>query len=465
MTWVKWVETANLYKYSFSDDITKVSVIITNNGSNKTSDIENLEEDTYIDYNDTFGTYSILTDADMTSLWLSGNFDADGDSWGSGQAFSKVGDSELEWTTTLDVSGTTKDIVFKIRPNTSESVWLGAQSSVEIDAPEGWIVDDGSDDHNYKLRNSIAGYNTYKLTATWVKNPYISENWTLKIEGDEARTYSIVGLETSGEGEGWSIDRDMTATGTEGEYQVVVDDFTVPTAGTYLYKLRTNHAWSGYELPASGNNSYTFNDSGKYRLTFMANVSENTLSLSAEKIVELGTSGKGTFASNHVCDFSGVEGLTAYAVSEISGDYAMLTKVTGVPNGNGVILAGSANGKYYVPFGSAESLGSDNLLQAVTAAAGHTVENNGDAYILYTDGLFHPANAGTIPFGKAYLNKAAVGSARALSLVFDGEDITGISNIENNATANDGFYNLAGQRVAAPAKGLYIVNGKKVIIK
>jgi len=27
------------------------------------------------------------------------------------------------------------------------------------------------------------------------------------------------------------------------------------------------------------------------------------------------------------------------------------------------------------------------------------------------------------------------------------------------------FYNLAGQRVAQPAKGLYIVNGKKVIIK
>ena len=27
------------------------------------------------------------------------------------------------------------------------------------------------------------------------------------------------------------------------------------------------------------------------------------------------------------------------------------------------------------------------------------------------------------------------------------------------------FYNLAGQRVAQPTKGLYIVNGKKVVIK
>ena len=31
--------------------------------------------------------------------------------------------------------------------------------------------------------------------------------------------------------------------------------------------------------------------------------------------------------------------------------------------------------------------------------------------------------------------------------------------------ANGEFFNLAGQRVAQPAKGLYIVNGKKVVVK
>ena len=47
-----------------------------------------------------------------------------------------------------------------------------------------------------------------------------------------------------------------------------------------------------------------------------------------------------------------------------------------------------------------------------------------------------------------------------------GEDATGINNVENARQILSGdFYNLAGQRVAQPAKGLYIVNGKKVVIK
>ena len=49
--------------------------------------------------------------------------------------------------------------------------------------------------------------------------------------------------------------------------------------------------------------------------------------------------------------------------------------------------------------------------------------------------------------------------------VFIDEDATGI---EQPTTDNDGtneIYNLNGQRVAAPTKGLYIRNNKKVIIK
>lgn len=204
-------------------------------------------------------------------------------------------------------------------------------------------------------------------------------------------------------------------------------------------------------------------DLGRHEI-FIGNIINHTVNLSAEKIVELNSIGKGTFASNHTCDFSSVEGLAAYAISEISNNSAILTQVTGVPNGNGVILIGAPNGKYNVPFGDAAELGSTNLLVAVTDANGHEVENDGDAYILHTDGALHPANKGTIPFGKAYLPKASVGEAPSLSLIFDNET-TGISNIKAIETSNGAFYNLAGQRIAQPTKGLYIVNGKKVVLK
>lgn len=65
---------------------------------------------------------------------------------------------------------------------------------------------------------------------------------------------------------------------------------------------------------------------------------------------------------------------------------------------------------------------------------------------------------------KAYLPASKVAGAKSLKLVFDDNTATGI-NAVSNATTNNVAYNLAGQRVAANAKGIVIVNGKKFINK
>ena len=44
------------------------------------------------------------------------------------------------------------------------------------------------------------------------------------------------------------------------------------------------------------------------------------------------------------------------------------------------------------------------------------------------------------------------------------EGTTSISNINVNYE-NDVYYNLQGQRVDKPSKGIYIKNGKKVMVK
>ena len=53
------------------------------------------------------------------------------------------------------------------------------------------------------------------------------------------------------------------------------------------------------------------------------------------------------------------------------------------------------------------------------------------------------------------------------AIVLVKKETTGINHLANSQkqTANSQYFNLAGQRVAHPAKGLYIVNGKKVIVK
>lgn len=66
--------------------------------------------------------------------------------------------------------------------------------------------------------------------------------------------------------------------------------------------------------------------------------------------------------------------------------------------------------------------------------------------------------------GKAYY-LLAEGAAAPMGFVFDFDGVTtGVENIEVNAD-NQVIYDLSGRRVAKAGKGLYIINGKKVLVK
>ena len=63
-------------------------------------------------------------------------------------------------------------------------------------------------------------------------------------------------------------------------------------------------------------------------------------------------------------------------------------------------------------------------------------------------------------------NKEAGEPFNFTAVVLVKDDATGIdATLVNSEKVNSQYFNLAGQRVAHPAKGLYIVNGKKVIVK
>ena len=77
-------------------------------------------------------------------------------------------------------------------------------------------------------------------------------------------------------------------------------------------------------------------------------------------------------------------------------------------------------------------------------------------------GFILVGNNVTIPSGKPYIAIAGGGARDFLG--FD-DETTGIEAVEQAVKADNQYFNLAGQRVTQPTKGLYIVNGKKVIIK
>ena len=73
----------------------------------------------------------------------------------------------------------------------------------------------------------------------------------------------------------------------------------------------------------------------------------------------------------------------------------------------------------------------------------------------------------TMPANKAYVQVAASAftSAHELSISFGDEDVTAINAVKDVTNADNRYYNLSGQVVANPTKGIYILNGKKVVIK
>ena len=78
-------------------------------------------------------------------------------------------------------------------------------------------------------------------------------------------------------------------------------------------------------------------------------------------------------------------------------------------------------------------------------------------------GFYKLSAGGTIKAHKAYLTYSGGGAPEFFDL--DG-NVTGIKAIDNGQlTIDDAVYDLQGRRVSKPTKGLYIVNGKKVIIK
>ena len=94
--------------------------------------------------------------------------------------------------------------------------------------------------------------------------------------------------------------------------------------------------------------------------------------------------------------------------------------------------------------------------------------NGVNDYVLYNGASgvgFYKWTGSALASGKVYLPASAVAGARSF-IGFD-NGATGITNSNSEAKTlfNGDFYNIAGQRVAQPTKGLYIVNGKKVVIK
>ncbi|SNU03910.1 Ig-like domain (group 2) [Prevotellaceae bacterium MN60] len=181
--------------------------------------------------------------------------------------------------------------------------------------------------------------------------------------------------------------------------------------------------------------------------------------------VKVTSIGLATFASNNKLDFTNVENLEAYIAKE-NGDKVELTKVNKVAAGTGVLLRAKNDATTFeVPVTTDDADdATGNLFVRGTGAAVATTDGSYTNYILSTKsgvvGFYH-ANNNIVAVNRAYLHTSV--SAARIDLSFD--ELTGINEMKNQKEAVEGIFDLQGRKVAQPAKGLYIVNGKKVVIK
>ena len=180
-----------------------------------------------------------------------------------------------------------------------------------------------------------------------------------------------------------------------------------------------------------------------------------------------------SFAQNEWASYSAAEnlqlpeGLKAYVVSGVTGNTVSVSEINYIPQGVGVLLNTTEQLDSYVAAayeGVPETVNSE-LRGCAEATAVASLTANNDIYVLYNDEFVKTTN-GNIPAFRCYLPLAKGAAGSRLDIGFD--DTTGISAIRaKNLDGSEKWYDLNGRMLnGAPAqKGLYIVNGKKVMVK
>lgn len=149
-----------------------------------------------------------------------------------------------------------------------------------------------------------------------------------------------------------------------------------------------------------------------------------------------------------------VDDQEVYVAKEIQEDKVVVERVSGAIAAKvGLIVKGEGSVTFDVEKSGEEP---ENLLVGVLDPT--ELEEN-EAYIL-VDGAFHPCNAGTFPAGKAYLPASAASGAK---IIVFGDETTAINEVKTQNESCE-IYTIGGIRVKnAQQKGVYIINGKKVV--
>lgn len=255
--------------------------------------------------------------------------------------------------------------------------------------------------------------------------------------------------------------------------QVNVDNpfslFLDPVQGTFLNGSNGNLYYHTSVVPSS-----------ELKLTNWKDANLMVLEVPATYPVTLNTVGSASYATLYLpFDVTTDADTKAYVIKEVGDGSAKMTELTGgeIAARTAVVLVNetSNSATFNVASGlSPQVTESENLLKGTLVSRElDLAEGNGNYSLGRLDGQigfikYKNGENTTITLGanKAYLKvPASSGNVKGFTLGFGGDD--GIGQVVSDESVNGTWYDLNGRRLsgAPAAKGVYIVGGKKVIVK
>lgn len=186
----------------------------------------------------------------------------------------------------------------------------------------------------------------------------------------------------------------------------------------------------------------------------------------ATETVSVSDAGYATYATKYNVEVPEDENVKVMTV-KVNEDKSTITlndvaAGTVIPAHTGILVKAAAGNHDFVVTSEAGTELTNNDLKAATT----DVTSYGAAFFALTKmdtkvGFAVVNNGVVIPAGKAYLSVPRALGAKFFSL--DGE-ATGINSVKT-AKADGAYYTLEGVKTTKPVKGLYIHNGKKIVVK
>lgn len=282
---------------------------------------------------------------------------------------------------------------------------------------------------------------TYSVTIQFNANNFEINVKTTKT-GDAVigeKTWTVAGFGTilGIEWDPKATENDMIKQDDNVTYILTKTDLTL-AIGTYKYKICANHGWAenyGDEKDSEGNASVFITKDGIYDLTFTFNSKTHEVSCDATR--------KADAIIEKIWSVAGSEGLFETAWDEQSTANEMTKQENNIYilEKKGINLnAQTYEYKVCSNHDWTESYGADP-------------SGRGNAILTITE-------AGTYDVTFTFNSVTKEVSATAVRT-----DTDGISQIAGDVKAKSVVFNLQGHRVSTPKQGVYIINGKKVVVK